>query len=94
MMPAQNISLLIIRCLWGAGVTVAAKIKFETWPWETTRVSVKHHHSDNSVFTAGLYNDSCKEERWSQNLSGVGAQHHNSGLRNISKIWFAWIDHA
>ena len=62
----------------GAGETISAKNEFETWLWDTARVAVKHYHSDNGVFTAESFTDSCKEEGQSQTFSGVGAQHQNA----------------
>eukprot|EP00804_Cyclotella_cryptica_P007127 CCRYP_020034-RB/>CCRYP_020034-RB protein AED:0.46 eAED:-0.11 QI:0/0/0/1/0/0/2/0/484 len=62
----------------GAGETVNAKIGFEEWLWEQSRLSVKHYHSDNGVFAAELFKDACKEEHQSQSFSGVGAKHQNA----------------
>jgi transposase InsO family protein len=62
----------------GAGETVNAKMRFEDWLWETARARVKHYHSDNGVFTAEAFRDSCKEDRQTQSFSGVGAQHQNA----------------
>ena len=54
------------------------KNKFESWLWDTARVSVKHYHCDDGVFTADAFTGSCKEEGKSQTFSGVGAQHQNT----------------
>jgi transposase InsO family protein len=62
----------------GAGETVNAKLRFEDWLWETARARVKHYHSDNGIFTAEAFRDSCKEDRQTQSFSGVGAQHQNA----------------
>ena len=62
----------------GAGETVTAKREFEEWLWEEARVSVKHYHSDNGVFKAEMFTDSCKEDGQTQSFSGVGAQHQNA----------------
>jgi hypothetical protein len=62
----------------GAGETVNAKLKFEDWLWETARARVKHYHSDNGVFTAQEFRDSCEADRQTQSFSGVGAQHQNA----------------
>ncbi len=62
----------------GAGETVNAKMRFEDWLWETSRAHVKHYHSDNGIFTAEAFCDSCKEGRQMQSFSGVGAQHQNA----------------
>ena len=62
----------------GAGETVNSKIAFEEWLYDTARIAVKHYHSDNGVFTAELFRDSCIEEKQTQSFSGVGAQHQNA----------------
>ena len=62
----------------GAGETISAKNEFGTWLWDSARVTVKHYHSDNGVFRAEAFTDSCKEEGQSQTFSGVGAQHQNA----------------
>jgi hypothetical protein len=61
-----------------AGETVMSKLKFEEWLWEQARVSVRHYHSDNGVFTSSLFKEACAEEKQSQSFSGVGAQHQNA----------------
>ena len=70
----------------GAGETISAKNEFETWLWDTARVAVKHYHSDNGVFTAESFTDSCKEEGQSQTFSGVGAQHQNAEAERSIQI--------
>ena len=62
----------------GAGETVNAKIGFEQWLWEQARLSVKHYHSDNGVFTAEWFRNVCKVEHQSQSFSWVGAKHQNA----------------
>ena len=62
----------------GAGETVTAKREFEDFLWETARVSVKHYHSDNGVFTAEMFKESCKEDGQTQSFCGIGAQHQNT----------------
>jgi hypothetical protein len=62
----------------GAGETVNAKLRFEEWLWEAARVSVKHYHSDNGIFTSETFRQSCEEEQQTQSFSGVGAQHQNA----------------
>ena len=62
----------------GTGETISAKNEFESWLWDTARVAVKHYHSDNEVFTADAFTNSCKEEGQSQTFSGVDAQHQNA----------------
>jgi transposase InsO family protein len=61
-----------------AGETVMSKLKFEEWLWEQARVSVRHYHSDNGVFTSELFKEACAEEKQTQSFSGVGAQHQNA----------------
>ena len=61
-----------------AGETVMANNDFESWLWEEARVTVKHYHSDNGVFTAALFKEACDEDGQTQSFSGVGAQHQNS----------------
>ena len=67
----------------GAGETISAKNEFEKWLWDTARVAVKHYYSDNGVFTAEWFTDSCKEEGQSQTFSGVGAQHQNAEAERL-----------
>ena len=62
----------------GAGKTVTAKREFEEWLWEGARVSVKYYHSNNGVFRAEMFTDSCKEDGQTQSFSGVGAQYQNT----------------
>ena len=62
----------------GAGETFTTKRDFEDFLWETARVSMKHYHSDNGVFTAEMFKESCKEDGQTQSFSGVGAQHQNA----------------
>lgn len=60
----------------GAGETVNAKIEFEEWLWEEAWLAEKHYHSDNGIFTAKSFRESCEEEKQTQSFSG-GAQHQN-----------------
>jgi hypothetical protein len=62
----------------GVGETVNAKMKFEDWFWETPRACVRHYHSDNGVFMADQFCDSCEADKQTQSFSGVGAQHQNA----------------
>ena len=41
--------------------------------WESTRVSIKYNHSDNSVFLTEVFTDVCKEEGQSLSFNDVGA---------------------
>jgi hypothetical protein len=61
----------------GAGGTVNAKTEFEQWLWEEACIAVKHYHSDNGIFTAKAFCESCDDEKQTQSFSGVGAQHQN-----------------
>ena len=45
-----------------AGETVTAKREFEEWLYEEARVAVKHYHSDNGVFSSGIFTKSCEED--------------------------------
>ena len=45
-----------------AGETVAAKREFEEWLYEEASVVVKHYHSDNDVFNAETFTESCEED--------------------------------
>ncbi len=36
----------------GAGETLAAKLKFEEWPWEVAITKVRRYHSENSILVA------------------------------------------
>ena len=45
-----------------AGETINSKLRFEEWLYEQAAVTVKHYHSDNGVFTAELFCDSCAEQ--------------------------------
>ena len=62
----------------GAGETVVAKSDFEQWLWETARRKIKRYHSDNGIFTAEQFRDSCEENGQKQSFSGVGAKHQNA----------------
>ena len=59
----------------GAGETVAVKREFEDWLWGEARVFVKQYHSDNDVFKAEMFTDSCKEDGQHQSVSRVCALH-------------------
>ena len=61
----------------GARETVASKRKFDEWLYEEARVAVKHYHSDNEVFNAEIFTESCEADGQTQTFSGVGAQHQN-----------------
>ena len=60
------------------GENVAAKQEFETWLLEEAHVAGKHCHSNNGLFRAELFTESCKEDSHTQNFSGVGAQCKNA----------------
>ena len=62
----------------GAGETVNAKMRCENWLWETACACVKHFHSDNGIFAAELFHDSCAEEKQTKSFSGVDAQCQNA----------------
>ena len=62
----------------GAGDTVTSKLRFEEWLWEQAAARVKHYHSDNGVFSAKLFKESCREGGQTQSFSGVGAKHQNA----------------
>lgn len=44
-----------------AGKTVVAKQAFEYWLWEQAQVFVQDYHSNNGIFTAELFKESCIE---------------------------------
>ena len=46
----------------GAGETVNSKVAFEEWLWDQARQVVKHYHSDNGVFTAEIFRQSCERQ--------------------------------
>jgi len=53
-------------------------MRFEEWLWEEAHAKVKHYHSDNGIFTAETFRQSCEEENQTQSFSGVGAKHQNA----------------
>ena len=57
----------------------ASKREFEEWLYEeaSARLAVKHYHSNNGVFNAGIFTESCEEDGQTQSFSGIGAQHQN-----------------
>ena len=74
---SKNIYYVRNQVSLGAGETVAAKRGFEEWLYEEARVAVKHYHSDNGIFNAETFTESCEEDGQPQSFSGVGAQHQN-----------------
>ena len=50
---------------------------------------ISHLHSDNGVFTAGMFHEDCKFKPQSQSFSGVRAKHQNSlAERTIQTIMY------
>ena len=87
--------VLFLETSLGAGETVNSKLAFEEWLWEAARVRVKHDHSDNGVFTAGQFCETCEEEKQTQSFSGVGAQHQNAEAeRAIQTVMYMARFHA
>ena len=82
----------------GAGETVNAKMRFEDWLWGTSHACVKHYHSDNGIFMAEAFCDSCKEDRQMQSFSGIGAHHQNAesecAIRTIMHMARSFMIHA
>ena len=62
----------------GADGTLLGKQKLEDWLWEQASVEVKHCHSDNGGFTAGMFKNDYKKKGQGQSYAGVGAHHQNA----------------
>ena len=72
-----------------AGDSLASKIEFENFLWETAGATVKHYHSDGGVFTAEAFKNDCKLKKQEQTFSGVGAKHQNVGAeRSVQTIFW------
>ncbi len=66
-----------------------SKACFEEWLWELVCVEIKHHQSDNGVFTSEDFREDCKDKNQEQLFSGVGAQHQNARAeRSIQTIMY------
>ena len=60
------------------------KMHFEEWLWETAAAEISHLHSNNGIFTSGMFCIDCKMKNKTQNFSGVGGKHQNAMVERAS----------